>query len=144
MLFSQYAQYGYWKPRVIQKHNTTASIRHLVPGGFVFLLILLALASPWWPPALWSWLTLVGLYAVCNITASCLTAARWGWNLLPILPGVFACYHFGYGYGFLRGILDFVILQRRPAYNYTKLTRTVRNHNRRFARRADALRIRQS
>lgn len=35
-LFWQYRQYGYWKVRVIQKHRTPASLRQLVPGGFVF------------------------------------------------------------------------------------------------------------
>ena len=38
-LFQQYMQYGYWKVRVIQKHKMPASVRHLVPGIFVFLLI---------------------------------------------------------------------------------------------------------
>lgn len=41
-----------------------------------------------------------------------LIAARQQWSLLPLLPLVFACYHFSYGYGFLRGVWDFVILQR--------------------------------
>lgn len=44
-LFKQYLQYGYWKVRVIQKHKTTASWRHLVPGSFVFTLALLLLLS---------------------------------------------------------------------------------------------------
>ena len=33
-------------------------------------------------------------------------------------------YHFGYGFGFLRGIWDFVVLRRRPSRSYSKLTRT--------------------
>ena len=53
----------------------------------------------------------MGTYAICNVAASFLTAARHGWKLFPILPLVFACYHFAYGYGFLRGVLDFVILR---------------------------------
>ena len=38
-LIRQYMQYGYWKVRVIQKHKMPASVRHLIPGGFVLLLI---------------------------------------------------------------------------------------------------------
>jgi hypothetical protein len=40
-----------------------------------------------------------------------------------VLPAVFGCYHFGYGIGFLRGILDFVILHRGASVSFTKLTR---------------------
>ena len=44
-LFKQYRQYGYWKVRVIQKHQIPASWRHLVPGAFVLALIALFLLS---------------------------------------------------------------------------------------------------
>ncbi len=127
-LFRQYVQDGYWKVRVIQKHKAPASLRHLVPGCFVFSLITLPLVSLWWPIAAWVWLGLVGTYLVCNIAASFLTAARQGWRLLPLLPLVFACYHFAYGYGFLRGVVDFLILQHGPDHTYTKLTRTSAGH----------------
>jgi glycosyltransferase involved in cell wall biosynthesis len=122
-LFSQYMQYGYWKVRVIQKHKVPASVRHLVPGCFVFILSLLAIVAPWWPLAFWIGLSLAGIYVIGNIMASFLTIARCGWRLLPLLPVVFACYHFGYGYGFIHGVLDIAILRRRPHNIYTKLTR---------------------
>tara|TARA_B100000287_G_C20664222_1_gene791195 strand:- start:1858 stop:2937 length:1080 start_codon:yes stop_codon:yes gene_type:complete len=35
-LFKQYFQYGFYKLRVMQKRNGIASLRHLVPPGFVF------------------------------------------------------------------------------------------------------------
>jgi hypothetical protein len=41
------------------------------------------------------------------------------------LPAVFACYHIGYGYGFLRGIWDFVIVRRAPATDLSTITREV-------------------
>jgi succinoglycan biosynthesis protein ExoA len=122
-LLQQQIQYGYWKVRVIQKHKIPASIRHLVPGCFVLSLIVLALTSPWSRIAFWGWIALAGLYSLCSLVASIVTAWRTEWKLFPLLPLVFACYHFGYGYGFLRGILDFVILKREPTRAYTKLTR---------------------
>jgi succinoglycan biosynthesis protein ExoA len=127
-LFRQYMQYGYWKVRVIQKHKLPASLRHLVPGIFAFLLLVLPLVSIYWRPAAWGWLGLMSLYAVCNVVASCLTACRHGWSYLLILPFVFACYHFGYGYGFLGGVWDFAILRRKPTRAYTVLTRTTAPH----------------
>jgi succinoglycan biosynthesis protein ExoA len=142
-LFRQYMQYGYWKVRVIQKHRMPASVRHLVPGSFVLSLILLPLVSLWWLVAAWTWLGLVGIYCVCNLAVSSLIAARQGWILLPLLPIVFACYHFSYGYGFLRGVWDFIIMQREPSPTYTCLTRTSSSHSSKdaFKETGDGIRI---
>jgi glycosyltransferase involved in cell wall biosynthesis len=127
-LWQQYVQYGYWKVRVIQKHNRPASIRHLVPGLFVMAMALLTLAAPFSTWAFWAWTGLVGLYLLCVVAASVLTARRAGMDLLPVLPAVYCCYHFGYGYGFLRGIWDFVLLRKaKPAAAFTTLTRPASN-----------------
>jgi len=123
-LFRQYMQYGYWKVKVIQKHKIPASWRHIVPGCFVLSLVVPPMAFPWWPAALWGWLGLIGIYTLCNVTASFLTARCQQWKLFPLLPLVFAFYHFSYGYGFLRGIWDFLILRRGPNRTCTELTRT--------------------
>jgi succinoglycan biosynthesis protein ExoA len=122
-LLRQYVQYGYWKVRVIQKHKLPASVRHLIPGVFVLSLAVLTLASPWSRFAAWSSITLASVYLVFSFIVSSLTAARAGFALLPLLPVVFGCYHFGYGFGFLRGVWDFVILRRAPHPYYTTLTR---------------------
>jgi hypothetical protein len=134
-------QYGYWKVRVIQKHRLPASWRHLIPGVFLLTLGLLSLLSACsfllsavapnrqlgsLVTGHWSLVSLIALlstYAVAMNTASLITAARTEWKLLPALPVVFACYHFGFGYGFLRGIWDFVIWSRKPNTNYQSLTR---------------------
>jgi len=143
-LFTQYLQYGYWKVQVIRKHGRPASLRHLVPGAFVLVLLLLGLAcglgfiATLWGPAttrpgsvsvwpLWpAWtalVALVSLYAGALVLASLQTAGRTKWKLLPALPLVFCCYHFGYGLGFLKGVLDFAILKRRAPASMTGLTR---------------------
>jgi glycosyltransferase involved in cell wall biosynthesis len=120
-LFRQYFQYGYWKVRVIQKHGQPASIRHLVPGAFAASLLLLGVLAPFLPLAAWVLAGLAGLYGVCVVGASALTAAKAGWDLLPALPAVFAAYHLGYGYGFLMGSWDFVV--RRRGGRFVQLTR---------------------
>jgi succinoglycan biosynthesis protein ExoA len=123
-LFHQCLQYGYWKVRVIQKHKLPASPRHLVPGGFVLCLAVLACAALLWPLAGLAWLAVSGAYLLCNIAASVAAARHNGWGILPVMPAVFACYHFGYGVGFLLGIRDFVVLRGAPrAYSKT-LTRS--------------------
>jgi succinoglycan biosynthesis protein ExoA len=122
-LFRQYMQYGYWKVRLIQKHKLPASFRHLVPGFFVMVLILLPLFAVWWSFAAWAWLGLSATYLTASVVASLFAAKKHGWNLLPLLPIVFGCYHLSYGFGFVHGVLDFLILRRRPVHSYTALTR---------------------
>jgi succinoglycan biosynthesis protein ExoA len=124
VLFRQYMQYGYWKVRVVQKHGKPASLRHLVPGSFVFCLIVLPLVAVIYAVALWVWLGMISLYICCNLIASLQTSARNGWSYLPILPPVFACYHLGYGMGFLKGVVDFIILRRVPSDYFTQVTRS--------------------
>ncbi len=124
-LFQQYVQYGYWKVRVIRKHRIPASVRQLVPGGFVACLLLLAALSPF---SLWAWSGLVALavlYASASIAFSAVVCVkRRHWKFLPVMPAVFAAYHFGFGYGFLQGVADFVVLRKAGRSSFKTLTRT--------------------
>jgi succinoglycan biosynthesis protein ExoA len=122
-LFRQYLQYGYWKVRVIQKHRIPASFRQLVPGSFVCALLMLPAIGVLYAPFLWFWIAMAVSYTICNLLASFITAGKKGWHYMPLLPLVFACYHWGYGIGFLHGLVDFVILRRGPSNSFTKLTR---------------------
>lgn len=122
-LFRQYLQYGYWKVPVIKKHHRPASLRHLVPGAFVLTVIFLPLLAFVHGSLFYLWLALLSAYAIANLSASFITAARSGWRFLPVLPLVFACYHFGYGIGFLRGVISCLILRRAPSVAFTRLTR---------------------
>ena len=122
-LFRQYMQYGYWKVLVIRKHRMPASWRHLVPGAFVGSLCLLTAIGLLWTPALWMAAGVAVLYLAATLLAAVLIAADTQWILLPVMPVVIACFHIGYGYGFLRGILDFVILKNAPEAKFVQLTR---------------------
>jgi succinoglycan biosynthesis protein ExoA len=122
-LFRQYMQYGYWKVKVIQKHRLPASPRHLVPAGFIALLILLVLLAPFSGWALGALAVVLGLYLAGLLCASLLAARRFGASLLPALPAVFASYHFGYGCGFLCGLWDRA-LGRSARGAFTSLTRS--------------------
>jgi glycosyltransferase involved in cell wall biosynthesis len=124
-LFSQYAQYGYWKVRVIQKHKVPASLRHLVPGAFVAALLALAVHAPFILWARWALLGLGGVYLAANLTACigvCFRAQSFIY--LPVMPAVFLGYHLGYGYGFLRGMIDFWLRRKTGHSAFSQLTRT--------------------
>lgn len=119
-LFAQQRQYGYWKPFVMKKHGQSASVRHLVPGGFVATLILLTLLLPLGSAPVLA--GLAGVYAAFVLAVSLLIAAQAGWNLLPRLPAVIAAYHVGYGLGSLRGAWD-ALLKGRADPAFGRLTR---------------------
>ena len=125
-LWKQYMQYGYWKVLVIRKHHIPASIRHVVPAAFVATLGSLLLLGWFWRPALGAAAGLAGVYFLAVLVASLVTAWRSEKKLLPVLPIVFCCFHLGYGYGFLRGFLDFVVFQKAPATRFVQLTRKQR------------------
>jgi cellulose synthase/poly-beta-1,6-N-acetylglucosamine synthase-like glycosyltransferase len=127
-LFNQYAQYGYWKVRVIQKHTLPASIRHLVPGGFVAILIILMILSGFNHTARWLLAGLVTFYVVANLGASLLTCGTpTTCRYLPVMPLIFTAYHFGYGYGFLRGLVDFSLRCKSGSKTFSQLTRQQKN-----------------
>ena len=124
VLFNQYAQYGYWKVRVIQKHKLPASIRHLVPGGFVASLMLLTVLSGFSHVARWLLAGLVTLYVIANFGASLLTCRTTATcRYLLVMPLIFVVYHFGYGYGFLRGLVDFSLRRKGGSSAFSQLTR---------------------
>jgi len=102
-LARQYFDYGFWKVAVIRKHGQVASWRHLVPG--LFLLLNVALLA--WMPRVAA--EVDAPYVAMSLFFSARAAQRSGWTLLPMLPLVFAVYHFAYGLGFLWGCARTII-----------------------------------
>src|SRR5262249_5986936 len=121
-LFAQQRQYGYWRPFVMRKHGQPASLRQLVPGGFVGALALAAAATLAWPAAGLALALLVLAYAAYVGFASLDIARRCGASMLLRAPVVIAIYHFGYGLGSLRGLFD-LMWRGRPAAAFGRLTR---------------------
>lgn len=124
-LFKQYKQYGYWKVRVIQKHGRPASIRHLVPAAFVATLGLTGAIAVFWSPIRYPLLYLISLYGALALAAS-LVACRTprNWRYLPLMPLTFAAFHVGYGFGFMRGLVDFAILRTGARSGMRSLSRS--------------------
>jgi len=123
-LFRQYFQYGYWKVHVIRKHRLPGSLRHLVPALTVAAGLLLLVASVMVPTAAMVLALCVLAYLAIGLVASVITCRRLGqWRLLPVLPFVFAIYHFSYGLGFLRALADLALRRGAPSAKLTDLTR---------------------
>lgn len=121
-LYRQYNQYGYWKVLVNRKHRAVTSIRQLAPplwvvfvlSGWIFFFMHLYLGL--------FYLTIILTYIIIAIY----TAAKMrmgGWIRTMKLIQTFQALHFSYGLGYLKGMLHFYILNKRPAASSLNITR---------------------
>jgi len=111
-LWRQYFQYGYFKVRVAQKISAIFTWRQLVPSIFVGSLILTGIMSFFSKFFLCLFFLISGSYLFTNFIFSLGISIKKGLKFFPILPAVFATLHFSYGFGFLKGIWDFVIRKK--------------------------------
>jgi glycosyltransferase involved in cell wall biosynthesis len=112
-LCRMYYQYGYFKPLVIRKVGAVMTVRQLAPAlllGAVFVTAILGVMVPaaWMLPFF-----VVGGYEAAVVAASASAGLRHGVRVAVLLAGAFAVLHCAYGLGFLRGVVDFVVLRKR-------------------------------
>ncbi|MBA2291728.1 MAG: glycosyltransferase family 2 protein [Gemmatimonadales bacterium] len=101
-LARQYGRYGFWKVRTLIDHPGSVRWRQLVAPAFV--------ASILATPLTFAALGPVGLmhlvaYAVANVAASAVVAAKTSWRHLPVLPWIFLLVHLSWGASFLAGLV---------------------------------------
>jgi succinoglycan biosynthesis protein ExoA len=110
-VFRQYRRYGRGKAAMVRKNGPDAvRLRHLAPPTLVGLSALALLVSPVWPVSL----GFLGLYLTGVVVIGAVTwcgSADRGETSLLAMPAAFAATHFGWGLGFLEGLL----LGRTPA-----------------------------
>jgi succinoglycan biosynthesis protein ExoA len=100
-LFSQYYQYGLYKPLVLRKVKSEVKLRHFVPTAFAlyFMSLLLFTAIGFY----YAW-ALLGLYAIIDVFF-CIKSKR-NFRVSALILPVYPVLHLGYGLGFLMGILS--------------------------------------
>lgn len=114
-VWRMYFQYGYFKPLVNLKVGGILTWRQLVPPLFVATLIVLGLLSLFSEVFRIAFIVEGGLYLMANFCLSTLISLRTCLRCIFSLPFVFAVLHFGYGLGYLTGIVDFSLLKRHRA-----------------------------
>ena len=120
-LYRQFFQYGYWKVYVNKKHKSITTLRQLIPflfvgfliGGFISHLFFQILVLPY----------IIGI--ALYLTVSFLFSIR---NALSGIFGVwysFLIIHLSYGIGYWKGVIEFLILNKKPSSSKSgnKLTR---------------------
>jgi len=120
-LFKQYYQYGYWKVYVNKKHKTITTVRQLIPLIFVLGIIGGALLSIFIPTFIWVYLSGIGLYILMAIYFG-FKASKKPVEALKI-SSIFPILHFSYGWGYLVGIIHFILLNKKPSSRSKQSTR---------------------
>lgn len=121
-LFKQYLQYGYWKVYVNRKLKTVTTIRQLFPILFVLFLLLYPLVLLINSTLFLFYPLIVFLYIVITLFYS--VKASSGLNKFTLITALsFLSLHFGYGVGYLEGIIDFLLLGKKPNAKMKILTR---------------------
>lgn len=110
-LYNQYFQYGYWKVYVGKKHKAVTTLRQTVPLFFVLFLLGGALLSIANIVFLWLYVAGLGFYLMGSIV-SAIERADSGKQIPQIMYSFFIL-HFSYGWGYLKGIIDFFIMNKQ-------------------------------
>lgn len=122
-LWRQFFQYGYWKVYVNQKHKAVTTLRQLFPPLFVVYLLLIG-CLPFVPIIL----AIVGLaplflYLLLALYfSSKIIRADQKLNFLAVIK-TFPILHISYGLGYLKGILEFIILCKKPSDKQKRMSR---------------------
>ena len=122
-LLRQNMQFGYWKIQVVNRHPVQFKTRHLIPPLFIITLAFLAIASPFISAAPLALMAILGLYSVFVCVGTLAIGKAEGLKVAASIPLVLPCYHFGYGYGMLRGLWDQSIGRAGTSAGYARLTR---------------------
>jgi glycosyltransferase involved in cell wall biosynthesis len=105
-LFLQFAQYGYWKVRLVKRYPAQASLRHGMPALLVLALGAGLLAAPFSAAAAAAWGVLAALYLAGIAAASAAVTLPASPALWPGAALALILIQFGYGLGFLAGLLN--------------------------------------
>ena len=109
-LMKQYYQYGYWKVYVNLLHGQITTVRQLIPFAFVCYLILLLLTNVVFPKYSVFMAIPLLLYFILALTF----AIRSNSKEPRVTLLSFFILHLGYGWGYLRGVIEMKIFGKRP------------------------------
>lgn len=111
-LWNQHFQYGYFKPLVAKKTGLAFSWRQVIPALFVGSLAFSAILSFIFKPSIWLFGAVLSSYLFANLIFSFLISLKTGPKYLFVLPAIFAAIHFSYGTGYIKGVIDFLLMKK--------------------------------
>ena len=120
-LKKQYYQYGYWKVYVNKKVKSVTTVRQLFPAILVLSIFLGGILSILHFFFLALWLSGILSYILLSLYFAFKKSTK-PKEVINIVKA-FYILHFSYGFGYLKGILDFLILSKNPSNKNTAISR---------------------
>ncbi|MCR9172243.1 MAG: glycosyltransferase family 2 protein [bacterium] len=117
----QFFQYGYWKVFVNRKHKAVTTVRQLVPPLFVLYLMLLPITAILGVESLLLACVPLILYLIL-LSYFSFSAMKSPKQLGPIMQ-TYLTLHLSYGFGYLRGIIEFLLLRKDPSDRQKRMSR---------------------
>ena len=106
-------QYGLFKPLVNRKIGAAATLRQFIPMLFIFGTIISAFIGMFIKPSLIIGFSLVIFYIILSLSFSTIEAIRQKKiQHLYLLPYVFLILHISYGWGYIIGVIRFLVLRK--------------------------------
>jgi glycosyltransferase involved in cell wall biosynthesis len=106
-LWRQYYEYGFYKVRVMQKHPRQMRLGQFAPLALIVGLMFGFVVGLLVDSVFNIFLALLASYVGATLLASISLARELRWRQILLLPIVFAVLHFGYGFGFMVGLIKF-------------------------------------
>ncbi len=120
-LWRQFFQYGYWKVFVNKKHQAITTMRQLVPPMFVLYLILFLMTPLFGKTVFLTSSIPFVLYLLMLLLFSFKATKSIAQFFLTLIT--FPILHISYGLGYLKGMIEFLILNKKPSDNQKRLSR---------------------
>ena len=109
-----FIQYSYFRPLVNKKLKTAMHLRQLIPPAWVLFILIAATCSFFSETSRLLLAAVLGFYLACDLFFSVKSALRQKrWGLMLYLPGIFFLLHICYGCGYIFGVINFNILNRK-------------------------------
>ena len=121
LLKRQYNQYGYWKVYVNKKHKHVTTVRQMFPALFIMGLITGGILSLFSVYFLIATIFFVALYIILGLYFATKLADKS--RQIFTLFRIFLILHFSYGFGYLKGIVHFLVMRRMPVGGSKEMTR---------------------
>ena len=117
-LAQQYFRYGWWKIPLLTKHPDAIRIRQIMPFGFVSMVLLLALGSPFLAIAKVLLLLLIAVYGIAVFAGALQVARRAGdLRLWLFVALAYVVIHFAWGLG---GLIHLLTLGHWPPWRLAR------------------------
>lgn len=88
--------------------RSAIGLRHFVPLAFVLGLLFSICGAFIWFPIIYLLFTVIGLYSIVNILATCFECKKHGWKYIVVLPILFMSVHISYGIGTILGFIKYM------------------------------------